>query len=55
MAGGNITHTEDTITYSSVVTRETVCMATLHELEIKVADMLNAYVMAPTMKRYEQY
>ena len=35
VAGGHMTHTLDTITYSCVVTRETVCisltMATLHE------------------------
>ena len=38
-------------TYSSVVTRETVCialtMAALHDLEVKLADVLNAYVSAP--------
>ena len=47
---GHITIKPDVITYSSVVTRETVCIASimeaLHDLEVKVADILNAYVMA---------
>ena len=48
-------HTLDTITYSSVVNRETVCIAltmvALHDLEIKAADVLNAYVMAPNCEK----
>ena len=51
VVGGHLTHTPDTITYSSVVTRETVCiaftMAVLHDLEVKAADLLNDYEMAP--------
>ena len=39
VAGGNVIHTPDVITYSSVVIRETACitltMAALHDLEIK--------------------
>ena len=46
-----MTHTPDTVTYSSVVTRETVhialTMAALHNLEVKAGDVLNAYVTAP--------
>ena len=45
-----MTHTSNTITYSSVVTRETVhitlTMVALHNLEVKAADILNAYVTA---------
>ena len=45
----HMTHTLRTIMYSSVVTRETVCIAlpmtVLHDLEVKGADILNAYVM----------
>ena len=45
-----MTHTLDMITYSSVVTRETVCitltMVVLHDLEVKAADVLNTYVTA---------
>ena len=48
-------HTPDTITYSSVVMRETVCialtMAMLHDLEVKAAEVLNAYVMAPNHEK----
>ena len=51
MVRGHVTHTPDSITYSNVVTRETVCIAltvtALHDLEVKATDILNAYVMAP--------
>ena len=51
VARSQITHTPDTITYSSEVTRETVCIAftmvALHDLELKDANVLNAYVMSP--------
>ena len=44
VAGGHMTHTPETITYSSVV-RETVCiaciMAASHDLEVKASDLLN--------------
>ena len=50
VAGGQMTNIPHTITFSSVVTRETLCialtMAALHDLEVKAADVLNAYVMA---------
>ena len=45
VAGGHMTHTLDTITYSRVVTGETVHIAhnmvALHNLEVKAADVLN--------------
>ena len=48
-----MTHTLDVITYSCVVTRLTVhialAMATLHDL--KVTDILSAYVMTPNRKK----
>ena len=51
VAEGHMTHTLDTIMYSSVVTRETVyialTMVALHNLEVKAADVFNAYLMAP--------
>ena len=54
VAGCNVTHTPGIITYSSVVTRETLHIAitvvALHNLEIEAADILNAYVMAPNKK-----
>ena len=50
-----MTNTPDTIMYSSVVTRETIgitlSMAALHDLEVKAADVLNAYVMAPNHEK----
>ena len=46
-----MTHTPDTTTYSSVAMRETVnialTMVALHGIEVKAADVWNAYVMAP--------
>ena len=55
MVGGHRTHTLDTIIYSSVVMRETVCitltMVVLHDLEVKAADVLNAYVTAPNHEK----
>ena len=54
VVGVHMTETPEVIAYSSVVTRETVCiastMAVLHDLEIKAVDVLNAYVMAPREK-----
>ena len=51
VVGGHMTHTLDVITYSCIVSRETVCialtMAALHDLEVKAASVLNAYLMAP--------
>ena len=55
MARGFMNHTLDIITYSSVVTKETVCialtMAALNDLEVKPADALNAYVVAPNREK----
>ena len=46
-----MTHTLDVITYSCIVSRETVCialtMAALHDLEVKAADILNLYMIVP--------
>ena len=50
MAGAHLTHTPDVVTYSIVITKETLCialtMAALHDLEVKGADVLDAYMMA---------
>ena len=55
VTGGHVTHIPYTITYSNVVTRETVwialTMAALHDLEVKAADALNAYVMEPNHEK----
>ncbi len=42
------------MTYTSVVSRETVrilTIATLNDLEVKVADILNAYISAPIKEK----
>ena len=44
-----------TITYASVVSGETICiallMAALNDLNVKVGDVLNAYITAPIIKK----
>jgi hypothetical protein len=51
VAGGHLTNAPATITYVSVVSRETVCialmLAALNDLKVKEGDVLNAYIMAP--------
>jgi len=48
VAGGHMTGAPTTITYASVVSRETVrlalTLAALNDLEVKVGDVLNAYI-----------
>ena len=49
--GGHVTEAPATVTYSSVVARDTVritlLLAVLNDLDIKVGDVLNAYITAP--------
>ena len=51
VAGGRRTEAPATITYASVVSLETVrlapTIAALNDLEVKVGDVLNAYITAP--------
>jgi hypothetical protein len=55
VAGGHRTEGPTTITYASVVSRETVCIAlltvALNDLEVKVGDVLNAYITAPITEK----
>jgi hypothetical protein len=55
VAGGHMTNATSTITYASVVSRETVrialLMAALNDLEVKAGDVLNAYVTAPVTEK----
>jgi hypothetical protein len=50
VAGGHMTGVPTIMTYASVVSRETICialtLAALNDLEVKVADTLNAYITA---------
>ena len=55
VAGGHITETPATIMYASVVSRETVrialMIAPLNNLEVKLGDILNAYVHATVTEK----
>jgi hypothetical protein len=55
VAGGHRTEAPTTITYASIVSRETVCiallMAALNDLEVKIGDVFNAYITAPVTKK----
>ncbi len=50
VAGGHMTKAPATITYASIVSRETVhialLMAALNDLNVKVGDVLNTYIIA---------
>jgi hypothetical protein len=55
VAGGHRTKAPATITYASMVSRETVCLAltiaSLNDLQVKVRDVLNAYITAPVKEK----
>ena len=55
VAGGHMIDTPSFLTYASVVSRETVrialLIAALHDLEVKAADVQNAYLTAPTTEK----
>jgi hypothetical protein len=46
------------ITYTSIVSRETICLAllltALHDFKVKVGDDFNAYITALITKKYGQ-
>lgn len=55
VAGGHTTEAPATITYASVVSRETVrialTLAALNDLEVKASDIQNAYLTAPCAEK----
>jgi hypothetical protein len=55
VAGGHRTKAPATITYASVVSRETVrlalTIASLNDLKVKVRDVLNAYITTPVKEK----
>ena len=55
MVGGHITKALATITYASIVSKETVkivlMIAFSNDLEVKSGDILNAYVQAPMTEK----
>ena len=58
-AGGHMTTAPASVTYASVVYRETVCialtLAALNDLEVKCGDVLNAYITAPVKEKIWTY
>jgi hypothetical protein len=55
VAGGHRTEAPATITYASMVSRETMhlalTIASLNDFEVKVGDVLNAYITAPVKEK----
>ena len=55
VAGGHLLRTPESLTYSSVVSRETVrialTLAALNDLEVKTSDIKNAYLTAPCAEK----
>ena len=55
VAGGHVIDPPATITYTSVVSRETVCVpltvATLNYLQVRTADIYNAYIQTPVAEK----
>jgi hypothetical protein len=55
VAGGHWIQAPATITYASVVSHETVRLAltvvSLNDLEVKVGDVLNAYITVPVKEK----
>jgi hypothetical protein len=55
VAGGHLTQAPATIIYASVVSRETMRLAltfaSLNDLEVKVGNVMNAYITAPVMEK----
>ena len=55
VAGGHMTETPATLTYASVVSRESVrialTLAALNDLEVKTGDIENAYLTAPVSEK----
>jgi hypothetical protein len=55
VAGRHMTKAPTTITYASIVSRETVhivlLMAALNDLNVKVGNVLNAYITAPITEK----
>ncbi len=55
VAGGHMVGASMIMTYASVVSCETICialtLAALNDLEVKAADILNAYISAPIKEK----
>ena len=59
VAGGHMTEAPARLTYASVISKESLkialTLAALNDLEVKVADIQNAYLTSPYRKRYGLY
>ena len=59
VAGGHMTTSPAAVTYVSIVSCETVCIAltlsSLNDLEVKCGDVLNAYITAPVKEKIWNY
>jgi hypothetical protein len=51
VAGGHITETPLSNTYASIVSRESLQIAALNDLQVKTADIENAYLTAPIKEK----
>ncbi len=55
VAGGHMTEPPSSITYASVVLRDSIrialTMAALNDLQVKAGDMQNAYLTAPCREK----
>ena len=55
VAGGHVTEAPATMTYASVVARDTVrialLLAALNDLDVKVGNVLNTYITAPVTEK----
>ncbi len=55
VAGGHMSKAPEIMTYASVVSCETICIAllmdALNDLNVKVGDVLNAYITAPITEK----
>jgi hypothetical protein len=55
VAGGHTTEAPASLTYASVISTESVrialTMAALNDLEVKIGDVENAYLMAPAAEK----
>ena len=55
VGGGHMAKASATITYASIVSRKTICiallMAALNDPNVKVGDVLNAYITAPITEK----
>ena len=59
VAGGHMTNTPASMTYSSVISRDSVCicliLAALNDLKLLLGDIQNAYLTAPNKEKIKLF